>query len=210
MNSHTNKLGFWTRLKNWLLPPLLLFWLICLPLALLVYTPWAYQVNCHWNKRCERLGTELSKRSMLEISQFFRHQYQLQSPWSETEQLHMQEVRVIYDSSFLVFALISLLLLLEWRFGGGVAQLGRHAKGSLWLIGILSAAIALLSPFFSYFWMEIFHPLVFDNERWRTTPQDISWYLMPKNFFLRVSIFIALSALLLNLLLIRLLPSHHK
>ncbi|MEZ5480091.1 MAG: hypothetical protein R3E95_22200 [Thiolinea sp.] len=42
-------------------PPLLLFWLFCLPLAFVIYTPYAYQGNCLWNERCAHLGTGLHR-----------------------------------------------------------------------------------------------------------------------------------------------------
>ena len=59
----------------------------------------------------------------------------------------------------------------------------------------------MLIPFFKSFWMDVFHPLLFDNELWRTNRSDVSWYLMPKAFFLRIIIFITLTTLLLNLAL---------
>lgn len=200
----------WQRFVNGLFPVLLLFWLICLPLALVVYTPWGYQVNCHWNERCERLGSTVSERSMREISEFFRHQHTLSTPWTRKEQLHMQEVRVMYDRSFMLFALITLLFAIEIVRKGSLRSFKQHARRSLMLAGGLLGFIALLSPFFNYFWLHIFHPLLFDNDLWRTNPKDISWYLMPKQFFLRAAIFIALTALLLNMLLLYLLPNLPK
>jgi len=196
----------WQRLVNGLFPVLLLFWLICLPLALVVYTPWGYEVNCYWNERCARLGYSVSARSMIEISEFFRHQHVLSTPWTRKEQLHMQEVRVMYDRTFILFALITVLFALEILRQKSLSTFRQHARRSLILVVSLLVIIALLSPFFNYFWLHIFHPLLFNNDLWRTNPQDISWYLMPKQFFLRASIFIALTALLLNIVLLYLLP----
>lgn len=194
-------------MKRILFSILLLYWLFCLPLAVAVYTPWTYQLNCHWNERCERIGLTVAEQSGQELAGFFRHQQaSLATPWTEKEHQHLSEVRGIYDMAFLAFACISLLFVLDLTKHRQLADYRHYATGSLALvIGLLLVMLAI-SPFFNFFWMEIFHPLVFDNELWRTDPGDISWYLMPKTYFLRVILFLLATTVILNLLLVWRLP----
>ena len=154
------------------------------------------------------MGNELTKKSIGEITAFFRHQSdQLQRPWTQKEQKHLAEVRGIYDGVFLLFAFVTLIMAADLLRNRQPERYHRHAFTSLnILIGLLLSMLAI-SPFFDFFWMELFHPLVFSNELWRTDPQDVSWYLMPKSFFLRVIIFILSTTILLNLLLLWLLPT---
>lgn len=195
--------------KNSLFSLLLLFWLFCLPLALVIYTPASYQLNCHWNERCAKIDDP--ERAISDITGFFRHQQALATPWSSKEQRHLAEVRGIYDGVFTLFALVTLLFALDlWCCrrtpSQGARRYRRYALLSLNITAGILFAMLLITPFFNFFWMEVFHPLVFSNELWRTTPQDVSWYLMPKAFFLRIILFLLVTTILLNLLLVRWLP----
>lgn len=194
------------RCRTIVYPFLLLFWLFCLPLAFSIYTPWPYQTNCHWNERCAQLGEQKTAQSISELTGFFRHQKDtLAPPWTNKEFRHLLEVRGIYDGVFTVFALISLGFLADLAWRASTRQhWHQYARSALFISAGLLVTALLIAPFFSTFWMEVFHPLLFDNELWRTNPRDISWYLMPKAFFLRVIIFICLITLLGNWLLYRL------
>nr|CAA6824892.1 MAG: Unknown protein [uncultured Thiotrichaceae bacterium] len=189
-------------IKHLLFPWLLLFWLFCLPLAFAIYSPVLYQVNCHWNDRCERLGEETIPQRATEITQLFLHQSEaLPKPWTEKETTHLLEVRSMYDGAFLIFSVVTFVFLLDYFLvKGGRHAYVRYARNALFIsLGLLIAAL-LIIPFFNSFWIKIFHPLLFDNELWRTTSKDVSWYLMPKAFFLRVIVFICVSTVVLNLL----------
>lgn len=190
------------RIKKLLFPLLLLFWLFCLPLAFAIYSPVLYQANCHWNERCERLGEQGVPQRISELNQFFMHQSEsLPDVWTSKETRHLREVRAIYDGVFLVFVLISFVFLLDYLLAkNGCKNYDNYARHALFIsLGLLLAAL-LMSPFFNSFWLKVFHPLLFDNDLWRTNSRDVSWYLMPKAFFLRVIVFICLSTVLLNLL----------
>ncbi|MEZ5480092.1 MAG: DUF1461 domain-containing protein [Thiolinea sp.] len=70
--------------------------------------------------------------------------------------------------------MISLLFMLDMLLGKQVCRRYQtYARHSLWISIILLLVAVLLVPVFNRFWMEVFHPLVFDNELWRTNPQDI-------------------------------------
>lgn len=188
--------------KRVLFPLMLLFWLCCLPLAFSIYTPYPYQTNCHWNARCDRLGEERIQQSIDELTGFFLHQRDhLPAPWTNKEHQHLREVRGMYDWIYAVFAGITLLFMIDlWLSPNAAQRYHRYARHSLFIsTGLLLTAL-LITPFFNVFWMQVFHPLLFDNELWRTNPKDISWYLMPKAFFMRLIIFICVTTLILNLL----------
>lgn len=187
-------------MKRFFLPLLLLFWLFCLPLAFSVYTPYLYKANCYWNERCAQMGEAQTERRISELNRFFLHRNTaLPRPWTQKENLHMSEVRRIYDIVFGMFILLTLFFIVDVCFKPQAGmRYRRYARNSLLIsIGLMALALVMI-PFFPLFWMNVFHPLLFDNELWRTNRSDVSWYLMPKAFFLRVIIFIALMTLLLN------------
>lgn len=189
--------------KNLLFPLLLLFWLFCLPLAFAIYSPVLYQSNCHWNERCVQLGEQGVEQRTGELNRFFLHRLDvLPSPWTNKENRHLQEVRTIYDGVFLLFALISVVFVLDWLISKDPRRnYTNYSRNALFISVGLLLAVVLIAPFFNSFWIKVFHPLLFDNELWRTDPRDISWYLMPKAFFLRVIVFICGVTLLLNAVL---------
>lgn len=199
---------FFATFKKMTWPALLLLWLFFIPLAALIYTSWSYPLNCHWNPRCEPLGMPKVELSSHELASFFRHQLAVlpTPPWSEKELQHLTEVRGIYDQVFWLFVVITILFILDLLINKQVFRYRRYAVHSRNLMLGLLVLMLAISPFFRFFWMEIFHPLVFSNELWRTDPNDISWYLMPGNYFLRVILFLLASTLVLNQLLIFLLP----
>lgn len=154
----------------------LLFLTLYPALAFQIYSPVWYQVGCDWHGRCEqRLGEQKTDRLIGEITRYWRHQGDLSRSWSRKEQRHLAEVREIYDA--LVMAYGFTLVLALWLLRGN--ELGRLARYNALAIPLL----LLVLPFFKTFWVEVFHPLLFDNELWRNTRRDISWSLMPKAHF---------------------------
>lgn len=188
------------------MPLLVLYLLVCLPLALTVYTPYAYQLYCPINPRCALLSESFAQQSMLQLADFFQHQIpRLLPPWSHKEHLHMLEVRDMYDVAAGLFVLVLLWIGYDSQQPNAIARYHQYVRHSLWLsLGLLLVCL-LIMPFFQYFWMQIFHPLLFNNELWRTDRADISWYLMPREFFMGVIGFIVVSSLLLHLLLLAVL-----
>lgn len=153
-----------------------LFWVCVYPLlAVQIYTPWWYQASCVWHERCEQLGQAKAEQAISELSQFWQHRGELSSMWTPKEQAHLLEVRPMFDAIFWVFLLAVLL---------GMKLITRVNISGLALGNALSIlSLLLLLPFFEYFWIDVFHPLLFDNMNWNNTRADISWYLMPKSLF---------------------------
>ena len=157
------------------------------PLAALVYLPGWYRINCDWHPRCEMLGAERSERAIVELTRYWRHQGELGAGWSGKERQHLAEVRPIYDALFVGVFLAAGALLLGWE--------RRYVtRTALWVAAGI-AALALVLPFFGYFWTKIFHGLLFDNTLWKNTPRDVSWYIMPRQLFMySVGVMIACAA----------------
>ena len=105
----------------------------------------------------------------------------------------MTEVRALFDKMVILFP-IGVLLLFALP---DISALRRSALGGLMLI--LSGTLAL--PFFGFFWRHIFHALLFDNTDWLNTKLDISYYIMPRVFFLHTVILVIAVTAVVNLLL---------
>jgi uncharacterized membrane protein len=188
------------RLPPWLgIPRGLILWLALFvvtvypPLAVLIYTTPAYEFNCQWHDRCEQLEIMPFDQAVTNLAAFMRHEDTLQGGWSDKEQAHLAEVRTIFDGLLVAF-LVALAL---------VIALGRRPilrRASLANLAVVLATLAVL-PFFKYFWAEIFHPLLFDNDLWRNNRGDVSWYLMPRVYFRHALIGIVTGAVLLNVAL---------
>lgn len=199
-----------SKFKTITFPILLLLWLFFIPLALVIYTPFSYQMNCQWNPRCEQLGNAKADTSSLELARFFRHELNIlpTPPWSEKELQHLTEVRSMYAKAFWLFIVITAIFMLDLLVSQQLQRYKHYARISRnFMLGLFTLML-VISPFFNFFWLDIFHPLVFSNDLWRTDLQDISWYLMPSNYFLGVIVFLLAATLVLNQLLVILLPNH--
>lgn len=161
-------------------------------LAFQVYTPAWYELGCHAHTRCERLRNIETSTAIRQLTAYWRHQGELSEPWTKKERNHLAEVRPIYDGLALVFlgALILAPVFLRGR------TLPRAARANVLLMLLLLPGLLV----FRSFWMEVFHPLVFDNELWRNTRSDVSWYFMPPRFFQLSAALLMGAALTANLL----------
>jgi uncharacterized membrane protein len=195
-------------LKNVALSFMLFYWLFCLPLAFVIYLPFSYQVNCHWNERCDTLGEVQTQQAIRDLTGFLRHQSETlpSPPWSERENAHMREVRGMYTKVFGLFGIASLILLADMALRPGWrARYRGYARNNLFASLALLVLMLAIAPFFALFWRDVFHPLLFSNDLWLTFPSDVSWYLIPKAYFLRVILFIIGSTVLLHALVLRLI-----
>jgi len=162
-----------------------------LPLAFVVYLPTWYHLSCHWNPRCEVLGEARTTQAVTELTRFFRHAGSLETRWSAKERQHLAEVRTIYDRLALgaVFALAGLVLSFECR----------TARCAALVNVVLVAAVLVVIPVFRPFWMNVFHPLLFDNQLWRTNRFDLTWYITPVVYFQWTIVFLVGAVVALNL-----------
>lgn len=164
-----------------------------LPVFTSLYIPHWYTANCHFHGRCERVGLQKSHQGIHELTSYYRHTSDNlpSSFWTAKEKLHLEEVRHMTDSLFYT-ALIALVLFF--------ICFDIHVLRCFALINLLSILMLLfILPFFPYFWRHIFHPLLFTNMNWLNTPNDFSYYILPRAFFRNTLIFMIVSSSLINL-----------
>jgi uncharacterized membrane protein len=133
------------------------------------------KLNCGFHERCEVAGESKAYAGINELSAFFRHQGGLESFYTEKEKLHLKEVRGIFDK--LLIAGISALILLVLTFNP------KSASRFALINTIIILSLLSVLPFFGSFWRDIFHPLLFDNDLWMNNKYDLSFYIMPRQFF---------------------------
>ncbi len=172
----------------------LLYLSIYLPLATMVYVPTWYQLNCAWHPRCELIGMPTAERGIAELTAFFLHRGELVTRWTEKERSHLTEVRQIYDRMFFLAWLGLIVLVLTYRTD--------RARVAALINLCLILSLLLVLPVFKPFWQDILHPLLFDNDNWRNTKAELSYYLMPRRFFLHSTAALILAAGAGNLLVL--------
>jgi uncharacterized membrane protein len=153
----------------------LLYLTFYVPMTLTFYTPAWMKFNCDYHKRCEVVGIEEANEGISELSAYFRHQSGLESFYTEKEKLHLKEVRGIFDKLFI--GSLGALILLALTFNR------KRASRFALVNTILVLSLLLVLPFFGTFWKDIFHPLMFNNELWMNNQYDLSFYIMPRQFF---------------------------
>jgi uncharacterized membrane protein len=176
-----------SRLKGIILFVSLLYLTFYIPMSLTFYLPYWMRLNCGWHGRCEIIGYQNAYDGIDELNAYFRHQGELVTSWTRKEKLHLKEVRGIFDGMF--FAGLAALVLLLLTFDKKRAS--RYA--------LINAAVILclviVLPFFGVFWRDVFHPLLFKNNLWMNNRYDVSFYIMPRRFFMfTVALLITVSA----------------
>lgn len=163
------------RLKGTILFLSLFYLTFYIPMSLTFYAPLWMKLNCNWHDHCAIIGYENAYNGMEELASFFRHQGELDSFYTEKEKTHLTEVRGIFDRMFIIGVAAVILLALTYDR----KRIGRYA--------IINAAIILslllVLPFFTTFWRDVFHPLLFSNNLWMNNRYDLSFYIMPRQFF---------------------------
>lgn len=167
---------------------------LSIPLFLMAhFTPW-YTLNTSSETR-SYLGQDATQTAHSNLTAFFRHGENLHEDfWSKKEIIHMQEVRVIYDIIFLLVLLSAAIIFVHRKN----PHLKQGAKINLYFLG----ASLLILPVFPYFWSNIFHSTLFANDLWIMTPEDLSYFLFPLNFFIKSFVCMIILSSLLNLTLL--------
>jgi hypothetical protein len=164
---------------------------VYIPLVFIVYLPYWYKLNCNWNKRCDTIGYERAEKGFDDLTSFLWHKGELVSFWTKKEKLHLTEVRGIFDNMFIIAIVCVICLILTFDR----LRVPRFA--------IINASIILLLllvlPFFTAFWRDVFHPLLFSNRLWMNNRFDLSFYIMPRQFFKYTTGLLVASSVILNL-----------
>jgi len=163
------------RIKGLILFISLLYLTFYIPMTLTFYFPEWMELNCGWHNRCGEIGKERAVNGINELAVYFRHQGELKSFLTEKEKLHLKEVRGIFDKMFFL-GLISLVMIL--------LTYNRKRMSRFALINaVVIISLLIVLPFFGTFWRDVFHPLLFDNNLWQNNKYDLSFYIMPRQFF---------------------------
>lgn len=164
-----------------------------LPVSFTTYNPGWFKFVCNFHDRCERIGIENAHSGISELTGYFMHRNGLDDPkWTLKESLHLEEVRQMFDLVVKIFLVMFLVFLLTF-------SKKRLRYFSIVNFFIVISLLAVL-PFFKTFWREIFHPLLFDNNLWINNRFDLSYWIMPRKFFMITVGFIVLSSAILNLM----------
>ncbi|MEW6144829.1 MAG: DUF1461 domain-containing protein [Thermodesulfobacteriota bacterium] len=163
------------RVKGLLLFVSLFYLTFYIPMALTFYFPQWMKLNCEWHERCGIIGYDNAYRGMEELSAFFRHHGGLDHFYTTKEKTHLTEVRGMFDKMLIIGIAAVVLLALTYDR----KKIGRFALINAAII--LSLLIVL--PFFTTFWRDVFHPLLFRNNLWINNRYDLSFYIMPRQFF---------------------------
>jgi len=163
------------RIKGIILFISLLYLTLYIPMTLTFYFPQWIALNCDFHNRCQNVGRENAERGINELTSFFTHQGELVNLWTNKEKLHLKEVRGIFDKMFFLGLISLVMILLTYDR----KRMSRYALINAVIIIILLIVV----PFFGTFWRDIFHPLLFDNDLWKNNKYDLSFYIMPRQFF---------------------------
>jgi hypothetical protein len=183
-------------LKNVLLFISVLFLTLYIPLTYTVYSDSWYKFNYNQQDTYQQLGENKTINATNNLINFFLHNKELNGLWNQKEIKHMNDVRNIYDILFILFVLsvISITLLFDKKL------IKKYSKINMIVIGSLIIVI----PFFSLFWNYIFHPLMFSNNLWIMTSNDISYYLFDienYTFMFNSVLLVILSGVAINLII---------
>jgi uncharacterized membrane protein len=144
-------------------------------MALTFYAPQWMKLNCKWHNRCEIIGNDNAYTGIEELSAFFRHRGGLDSFLTEKEKTHLKEVRGMFDKMLIIGIAAVMLLALTYDR----KRVPRYALVNAAVI----LSLLLVLPFFTTFWRDVFHPLLFKNNLWINDRYDLSFYIMPRQFF---------------------------
>ena len=180
-----------SRLRGIILFPTLFYLSVYIPLVFIVYLPYWYKFNCNWNERCDTIGYERAEKGIDDLTSFFLHKGELVSFWTKKEKLHLGEVRDIFDNMFIIAIICVICLMLTFDR----LRVSRFAIVNALII----VALLVVLPFFTTFWRDVFHPLLFSNNLWMNNRFDLSFYIMPRQFFKYTTVLLIASSVILNL-----------
>jgi len=174
------------RLKGIFLFLSLFYLTFYVPMSLTFYAPEWMKLNCDWHDRCAIIGYDNAYTGIEELASFFRHRAELNHFYTNKEKTHLREVRGMFDKMFVIG--IAAIVLIAATYDR--KRIGRFALVNAAIL----LSLILVLPFFTTFWRDIFHPLLFKNNLWINNRYDLSFYIMPRQFFkYTVALLVALS-----------------
>jgi len=180
--------GWWNEVKIFFLFFSLIFLTLYIPLSFTIYSNSWYNFNSNPQNVLSKNDLNNATSNLIN---YFEHKENLNILWNEKEKKHMSDVRQIFDFLFIIFILnlINLFIFFKKKL------IKKFVKINILVI----SSFILLLPIFQFFWNNIFHLIMFNNNFWIINPNDISYYLFPLSFFYNSTIFIILISIILNL-----------
>lgn len=168
----------------------LLYLTLYIPFTITAYSKSWYETNYEKQSTYQTLGIVKTNNQTNNLINFFLHKQELNQLWSEKETLHLKEVRNIYDLLFIIFLITTPILILFFN-----KKIINHAsKKNTYII----PSLLIIIPFFRLFWNNILHPLLFNNNYWINTPNEVSYHLFPTTFFINSILFIITISAIIN------------
>jgi uncharacterized membrane protein len=159
----------------------LLFFLLLLPLKLLVFHEGFYDQQFEDYGVYETLGHDVVVEQMHHVFSFLRWHEPLGDFFSERARLHMDDVWLLYQIACWVFYLSLVGLFFCLFFGKG--KIGKIVlTGSSLSLVVFIVVIVFASLYFSSFFT-FFHEMFFSNDLWLFDPTDHLVMLFPEGFF---------------------------
>jgi len=171
----------------------LLYLTLILPLLFTIYSPIWYNFNYESQEITKSINIEQRDNATSNLIHYFAYNTDLNSLWNEKEKIHMSEVRTIY--LFLEVLTLIAILLLFFTFDKSLIL--KYTKINI----IIISSLLILIPFFSFLFNSVFHFILFDNNFWIITPEDISYYLFPNSFFKNSFLLIIIISIIENVVI---------
>ncbi|MCA9496230.1 MAG: DUF1461 domain-containing protein, partial [Nanoarchaeota archaeon] len=164
---------------------------------ILLYIPFSFTVYSHsyhkYNFLNQDISSEIKNEDILvadkNLINYFLHKEKLNEMWNINEKKHMEDVRNIYDCLLILFFIFLIISFFYSKLS--LKYINKKFLEKCLKINILiTISLLFIIPFFSYFWNNIFHKIMFNNKFWIYKNGDMSYYLFPNEFFLNSLIFI--------------------
>lgn len=173
----------------------LLLFSISLPITTLAVTPSWYYINYDQQNTYEYVREQTATYTTEELIGFYLFKNDPPITLSEKEQRHFKEVRTYFVALFITMCISLVAVLKLWP----KVKKTIPAITNIVLIALSSSAFIN----FRYFWDNIFHPLIFNNDYWINYPHEISFYLFqPEVFFVNSAIAVISITVIINLLVL--------
>ena len=185
----------WDKTKKNILFVSLLFITLYIPISFAIYSSSWYEFNYELYRTYELIGKENATNATENLISYFTYKNELNGDiWNAKEKAHMNEVRTIFDTLFIIFILsLASFLLLTNKNKNTIKKI---SKTNIKII----LSLLIILPFFTTFWVA-FHEILFTNNLWIITPDDISYYLFPQEFFRNTLLLVILTGTSTNLII---------
>jgi hypothetical protein len=178
----------------------LFYVLLILPILFLSHFGLWYDYNFHEDNTDNLVGREILDNAKDNLIGFFYYQENLNDLWTLKEKAHFKEVRFLFFESALILLFAIIILALNRKI-----LVDNIKNFTIFNIVLVIFLASFLIFFFDFFWREVFHKILFDNNFWLMEINDMSYHIFKIDFFSRTFLAIVSLFIIENLLLVQLL-----